>query len=63
MPSEVRFAELQRLLESYGYTLVRITGSHHVFHKPGERPIPIPVHHGKVKHVYLRKVQKIVGAN
>jgi len=58
MPSDVRFAEVQRLLESYGYRLVRIAGSHHVFDKPGERPIPIPVHHGKVKHVYVRKILK-----
>jgi predicted RNA binding protein YcfA (HicA-like mRNA interferase family) len=58
MPSEVRFSEIQRLLESYGYRLRRISGSHHIFDKPGERPITIPVHHGKVKHVYLRQIRK-----
>jgi predicted RNA binding protein YcfA (HicA-like mRNA interferase family) len=58
VPSEVRFAEIQRLLEEHGYRLKRITGSHHIFDKPGERPIPIPVHHGKVKHVYFRQILK-----
>ncbi len=58
MPSEVRFAEIQHLLEEHGYQLKRISGSHHIFAKSGERPIPIPVHHGKVKHVYLRQILK-----
>ena len=58
MPSEVRFSEVQRLLEQHGYELRRIVGSHHIFDKPGERSIPIPVHHGKVKHVYLRQILK-----
>lgn len=63
MPSEVRFAEVQRLLESYGYRLKRISGSHHVFDKPGESPIPIPVHHGRVKHVYVRQIKKKLASN
>jgi predicted RNA binding protein YcfA (HicA-like mRNA interferase family) len=58
MPSDVRFAEVQRLLESYGYQLKRISGSHHIFGKPDERPVSIPVHQGKVKHVYVRKILK-----
>jgi predicted RNA binding protein YcfA (HicA-like mRNA interferase family) len=58
MPSEVRFSEIQRLLESHGYRLRRISGSHHIFDKPGERPVTIPVHHGRVKHVYLRQIRK-----
>lgn len=33
-------------------------GSHHVFTKPGERPIVIPVHRNKVKPFYVREIQK-----
>lgn len=60
MPSDVRFAEVCKLLESLGYTLVRISGSHHIFEKPGSRPLSIPVHRGKVKHVYVRQIRKIL---
>jgi predicted RNA binding protein YcfA (HicA-like mRNA interferase family) len=60
MASETRFAELRRLLESHGWELTRISGSHHVFTKPGKLPISIPVHRGKVKKVYVKKVQKII---
>lgn len=61
MPSEVRFAEIRKLLESHGWTLDRIRGSHHNFQKEGERPIAIPVHKGKVKPAYLRDVRKRLG--
>ncbi len=59
MASEVPFPQVQRLLEAKGYRLVRIRGSHHVFDKPGCRPMTIPVHHGKVKHAYVRKIEKL----
>ena len=43
MPSEVRFAEVRKLLERAGYVLARVHGSHHIFTKPGaERAIPVP---------------------
>jgi len=47
------------MLEAKGYRLERIRGSHHVFGKPGSWPVVIPVHHGKVKHAYVRKIEKI----
>jgi predicted RNA binding protein YcfA (HicA-like mRNA interferase family) len=59
MPSEVPFRDLRRLLESHGYALSRISGSHHIFTKPGSLPISIPVHKNKVKHVYVRKTKAI----
>jgi predicted RNA binding protein YcfA (HicA-like mRNA interferase family) len=61
MPSEVPFRELRKYLESHGWTLDRISGSHHIFRKAGERPIVIPVHGHKVKHVYDREVRKRLG--
>jgi predicted RNA binding protein YcfA (HicA-like mRNA interferase family) len=59
MPSEVRFAEVRKMLEDSGYRLARISGSHHCFTKPGETLIVIPVHSGKVKCHYAREVEKI----
>ncbi len=59
MPSEQRFDKVLKMLEKKGYTLVRISGSHHIFDKPGELPMSIPVHRGKVKAYYVRQVKKL----
>lgn len=40
----MRGRDLLRLMESHGWTLDRIRGSHHVMTKPGERSIPVPIH-------------------
>lgn len=57
--SEVPFRQVRRALEQHGWTLDRISGSHHVFTKEGEpRHITIPVHKGRVKPVYIRKIEK-----
>jgi predicted RNA binding protein YcfA (HicA-like mRNA interferase family) len=59
MPSEKRFAEVRKLLESHGWFLERITSSHHVFSKPGEpMKISVPVHGNRVKPNYVRIIQK-----
>jgi predicted RNA binding protein YcfA (HicA-like mRNA interferase family) len=61
MPSEVPFREIRKLLEAHGWTLKRITGSHHIFTREGETPIVVPVHRGKVKPVYERQIRKRLG--
>jgi predicted RNA binding protein YcfA (HicA-like mRNA interferase family) len=62
MASDVRFAEVKRLLESHGWTLSRISSSHHIFTKPGEaHHFSIPVHNQKVKHGYLKDIKKRLG--
>jgi predicted RNA binding protein YcfA (HicA-like mRNA interferase family) len=61
MPSPSRFAEVQRMLERRGWILNRITGSHHIFTKAGERHISIPVHKGMVKHGYVKEAKKRCG--
>lgn len=58
MSNTVPFRDLRRMLEQAGYTLERVNGSHHLFTKAGERPISVPVHSGKVKRVYQRKIEK-----
>ena len=63
MPSETRFSEVRKMLERAGYRLVRVSGSHHCFAKPGETLLSIPVHQGKVKPYYVRQVEKICQGN
>jgi predicted RNA binding protein YcfA (HicA-like mRNA interferase family) len=60
MPSEVRLAEIKRLLGRHGWQLKRVSGSHHIFDRVGGPQISIPVHNGRVKHVYVRKIEKII---
>ena len=60
MASEQRFSIVKKTLESHGWVLARISGSHHIFTKPGRTPISIPVHHNKVNPVYVQRVQKLL---
>ncbi len=59
MYNEKQFVKIKKMLERAGYRLVRISGSHHYFTKPGEQPFSIPVHNGKVKPYYVRQVEKV----
>jgi predicted RNA binding protein YcfA (HicA-like mRNA interferase family) len=59
MASERRFPEVRKMLEAKGYFLHRISGAHHVFRKPGVGSFAVPVHHGKVKPVYVRQIEKL----
>ena len=61
MPSDVRFADLKKQLERHGWVFVRISSSHHIFEKPGERNhLSIPVHRGMVKYTYVRQIKKAI---
>jgi predicted RNA binding protein YcfA (HicA-like mRNA interferase family) len=62
MTSEARLGVLCKLLERAGYRLARISGSHHIFEKPGRPLVSIPVHRGKVKLYYVRQIKRIVEA-
>jgi predicted RNA binding protein YcfA (HicA-like mRNA interferase family) len=55
--------QLCRLLEREGWTLLRITGSHHVYGKPGERSrLSVPVHSNRPLKVGLqRHLLKLAG--
>ncbi|NLW86091.1 MAG: type II toxin-antitoxin system HicA family toxin [Planctomycetes bacterium] len=59
MASEMRYSEVKKMLEAKGYRLDHVTGSHHVFKKPGARTFPIPVHNGKVGPAYVRVIKKL----
>ena len=60
MPSEVRFAIVRKMLEQNGWQLERISGSHHIFTKPGKALVSVPVHKQRVKSAYVRKVEKLL---
>jgi predicted RNA binding protein YcfA (HicA-like mRNA interferase family) len=62
MGSEERIATIKKRLEKAGYRLARVSGSHHIFEKPGQTLLSIPVHRGKVKRYYVRQVERIIEA-
>jgi len=59
MASEMRFPKALKMLQAKGYILHRISGSHHIFKKPGAGTFVMPVHHGKVRSVYVRQIEKL----
>ena len=61
LSKDLRFDELRKVLESYGYEM-NVPGSgssHYTFRKQGCQPITIPKHE-PVKKVYVEMVKQIV---
>jgi len=58
---DMRFLELKKVLESYGYVMSspKTGSSHHTFRKPGCNPITIP-NHEPIKVVYVKMVKEII---
>ncbi|GAP97226.1 hypothetical protein NIES2104_37730 [Leptolyngbya sp. NIES-2104] len=46
-------------MEQEGFTLDRITGSHHIFVKD-EITFVVPVHNNKVKTIYVKRVIELI---
>ena len=61
LSKDLRFDELRKVLESYGYTMYspRSGSSHYTFRKIGCQPITIPKHE-PIKKVYIQMVKQIV---
>ncbi len=61
LSKDLRFDELRKGLESYGYKMNTPRGgsSHYSFRKPGCRPITIPKHE-PIKKVYVEMVKQVV---
>ena len=61
LSKDLRFAELRKVLEFYGYTMEAPRGgsSHYTFRKSGCYPITIPKHE-PIKKVYVEMVRKII---
>lgn len=61
LSKEVRFEEVKRVLESYGYEVKRPRSgsSHCTFRKAGCAPITVPTHE-PIKVVYLLMVKEVI---
>lgn len=61
LSKDLRFDELCKVLESYGYRVnaPRSGSSHYIFRKSGCQPITIPKHE-PIKKVYVEMVKQIV---
>ena len=61
LSKDLRFTQLQRVLETYGYRMdaPRSGSSHYTFRKSGCMPITIPKHE-PIKKVYVEMVRQIV---
>lgn len=61
LDKNIRFDELRKVLESYGYTMTGPSGgsSHKTFRKPGCMPITIP-RHEPIKKIYVEMVKEVI---
>ncbi len=61
LDKNLRFDELQKVLEHYGYRMNSPTSgsSHNTFLKTGKQPITIPLHY-LIKKVYVEAVQEVI---
>ncbi len=61
LSNDLRFDELRKVLEAYGYTMnqPRRGSSHFTFRKPGCAPITIPKHE-PIKRAYVIMVRQVV---
>ena len=60
LSNDIRFEELKKILESYGYVMKGTSGgsSHFTFRKQGCAPITIPKHE-PIKKVYVELAKEI----
>ena len=61
LSKDMRFDELRKVMESYGYTMYRPHGgsSHCTFRKPGCMPVTIPMHE-PIKTADVLMVKEII---
>lgn len=61
LSKDLRFYEMRKVLESYGYQMFAPKGgsSHYTFRKKGCQPITIPKHE-PIKKIYVEMVKQIV---
>lgn len=61
LSNDLRFNELRKVLEAFGYTMKapRSGSSHYTFRKPGCTPITIPKHE-PIKKTYVEMVRDVV---
>ena len=61
-PVEADFADVEKILELFGWKRVRQKGSHFSYGAKGVAEIfTVPVHNGKVKQGYIKKLCTLLG--
>ncbi|MCC6803532.1 MAG: type II toxin-antitoxin system HicA family toxin [Anaerolineae bacterium] len=64
-PKGVKFGDLETLLIQFGFTLVRIKGSHHFFqyqHEGTQAIMVVPLHGNSVKPQYVKDCIELLDA-
>jgi predicted RNA binding protein YcfA (HicA-like mRNA interferase family) len=59
-PPEMRYREVEVILEAFGWAHDRTSGSHHIWVKPGRDILDIVVHNKMVKTVDLKKIARML---
>ena len=59
-PKGVTLEELDRMLRMFGFELVRVRGSHHIYRRPGSPPITVASHGPHVHSEAVREVLRII---
>ena len=61
LPPEVRFDDVEYLLECFGFEEQRVEGSHHTFRNSEGMKITVPKKGGQtVKRVYVQQIIKLL---
>ena len=60
-PTNIRFADMQRLVEAFGFRLLRVSGSHHIYGRAGlAEQLNLQDVRGKAKPYQIRQFLKLV---
>lgn len=60
-PTNIRFGDMQRLVEAFGFKLLRVSGSHHIYGRSGlNELVNLQEVHGKAKPYQVRQFLKLV---
>lgn len=60
-PANLRFADACRLAEAFGFRLIRVSGSHHIFGKAGmNEQVNLQEVQGEAKPYQVRQFLKLV---
>jgi len=62
-PENATMQEVETLLSRFGFTLARISGSHHIYeYDVGDiwKQVIVPLHGSKVKKIYVKKVVEAI---
>ena len=60
-PANVRFAQMQRLVEAFGFRLLRVSASHHIYGRAGLREqVNLQEVSGKAKPYQIRQFLKLL---